>query len=235
MENINIKTIMDHIQADVPLLIKGRSGWGKSAIVKLVAEKLELPLVIANSTSWAAEDFGGLPRELKKENCYTYLPPKWVKDYMNQKFILFIDEINQANVSVLHALYRVVLDREVAGCKLNFYVIAAGNYDFENPYLTELMEPLVKRFSLYEWKETHNFFCSYLNKKYNVNLTEIYTNPRATEMALKLYAQGNTDAARNLGGEQLLKLLQQQYKSVGEQLINEIKIDEVKLRNGVLR
>jgi len=235
MENINIKTILDHIEADVPLLIKGRSGWGKSAIVNVVANRLELPLVIANVTSWTAEDFGGLPREIKKIQCYDYLPPKWVIENKDKKFILFLDEINQANVSVLHALYRVVYDREVAGHKMNFYVIAAGNYDFENPYLTELMEPFLKRFSVYEWKETHEFFCSYLNKKYNTQLTEIYTNPRQTEMALKLYIQGNIDAARSLGGEQLIKLLQKNYKSRGEELIRNIKTEEVKRRNGVLR
>jgi ABC-type dipeptide/oligopeptide/nickel transport system ATPase component len=230
----NIKKIKTHLNADVPLLILGESGWGKSALVQEIAQELKIPLVIANSNSWTAEDFGGLVRPTKKGDCYEYLPPKWVIENKDREFILFIDEINQANISVLHALYRIVLDREVAGIKLKMKIIAAGNNLNENPYLTELPVPLLKRFSLYHWEKNVTDACNYLNLKYNINLTEIYTTPRQTEMAIKMYRAGDIDSAQELGGEQLLSFLRKERESEGKKLIKEIETNEVKRRNGYL-
>lgn len=229
----NKQKILAHIKANVPLLIIGSSGWGKSSIVYEVAQELNLPIVTANANSWMAEDFGGLVRPINGEY-YDYLPPKWVIDNRDKEFILFIDEINQANVSVLHALYRIVLDREVAGIKLNMKIIAAGNNNSENPYLTELPEPLLKRFSVYQWENNITEACRYLNKKYNTNLESIYTNPRQTEMALKMVQVKDYAAVSSLGGEQLLKFLKKQKKSNGEKLVQNLEINEAKLRNGVL-
>ncbi len=231
---INEEKIKKHIKANTPLLIIGKSGWGKSAIVNKVAKDLKLPIITANVTSWTAEDFGGIPRPNKENTHYEYLPPKWAIQNKNKKFIFFIDEINQASVNVLHALYKVVLDREVAGVKLDFFVIAAGNFNYENPYLTDIPEPLLKRFSRFEWVEEHPFFCNYLNSKYGVNLKEIYTSPRETEMALNLYEVGDIESARFLGGEQLISHLKNNRVSKGEKLINELKIDDAKKRNGYL-
>jgi midasin (ATPase involved in ribosome maturation) len=226
--------IKNHLKADIPLLIMGESGWGKSSIVTQVAKELNLSIVVANVNSWCAEDFGGLVRPDKSGKYYDYLPPKWVVDNKDREFLLFIDEINQASVSVLHSLYRIVLDREVAGIKLNMKIIAAGNLNSENPYLTDLPEPLLKRFSTYNWHNNMTEACRYLNNKYQVNLNEIYTNPRQTEMALKMYTIGDIDACRELGGERLLSFLNKNKKSEGEKLVKEIEFNEVKLRNGVL-
>ena len=231
---MNREVIKKHIEADVPLLILGSSGWGKSAIVEDVAKELGLPVVIANANSWTAEDFGGLVRPGKTGKYYDYLPPKWAIDNKEKKFLFFIDEINQADVSVLHTLYRVVLNREVARIKLNMIVISAGNTTTENPYLNELPLPLLKRFSKYSWVNEHNDCCDYLNKKYILDLKEIYTTPRETEMAIKLYRVGDENSARDLGGAQLISYLKKNRKSEGEKLIKELSINEAKKRNGIL-
>lgn len=230
----NTHTIKKHIEADVPLLILGASGWGKSATVTQVAQDLKLPIVFANATAWTAEDFGGLVRPTSDGSAYSYLPPKWAVDNKDATFIFFIDEINQANISVLHALYKVVLDREVAGIKLRMHIIACGNTADENPYLTELPEPLLKRFSVYNWVNEMDTACHYLNTVYGTALNEIYTTPRQTEMAIKLYRVGDVEAARRLGGEQLLAFFRKDRKRDGERLIRELTVDEAKKRNGIL-
>ncbi|NCD07431.1 MAG: AAA family ATPase [Spirochaetia bacterium] len=230
----NKEKIKLHLKANVPLLIYGESGWGKSSIVSQVAEELNLPMVIANVNSWTAEDFGGLVRPSKCGKFYDYLPPKWVVDNKDREFLFFIDEINQANISVLHSLYRIVLDREVAGIKLNMKIIACGNLNSENPYLTDLPEPLLKRFSTYTWQKDITSAVRYLNNKFKTKISKIYTNPRQTEMALSMLRVGDMDAVRDLGGLQLIKDLEECGLSKGEELVQEIEMSEIRKRNGIL-
>lgn len=231
----NKKKIITHLKTNIPLLIIGESGWGKSSIVEQTAKELKIPLITANVNSWTAEDFGGIPK-VNNKGYFEYLPPKWVNDYKGKKFILFIDEINQASVPVLHALYRVVNDREVAGVPLpKMLVISAGNKNKENPYLTEMPEPLLKRFSTYNWEMNNTTAVNYINNKYNVKIKEIATNPRQTEMAIQLLLAGDKESAINLAGLQVISDIEgDSVASEGKKLIKSIEIDEAKKRNGLL-
>ncbi len=137
--------IKNSIENNLPMLITGNSGTGKSSLVAHVAEKLGYELVDIRAAGILPEDIGGLPRA--NGNSYDYLMPKWFSDRLDKPFVLFLDEINQASIQVLHALYGVILDRMVAGVKNpQMRVIAACNDFTENEYVTDLMLPLRKRF-----------------------------------------------------------------------------------------
>ena len=133
------------IKNNIPILITGDTGSGKSSIVKAVAQELGYDLYDLRLAGILPEDIGGLPRP--QGDYYEYLMPKWFKERLGKPFVLFLDEINQASIQVLHALYGVVLDRMVAGVKNPEMRIVAACNDFkENEYVTDLMKPLRARF-----------------------------------------------------------------------------------------
>lgn len=135
------------IKNNIPMLITGDTGSGKSSIVKTVAQELGYDLYDLRLAGILPEDIGGLPRP--QGDYYEYLMPKWFKERLGKPFVLFLDEINQASIQVLHALYGVVLDRMVAGVKNpEMRIIAACNDFKENEYVTDLMKPLRARFPI---------------------------------------------------------------------------------------
>lgn len=187
----NKELIISHIKADVPLLITGRSGWGKTAIINQVAQELNMPIYDLPLSQIPAEDIMGIPD--RKDGYFQYLMPEWAHTILERGVptILFLDEITQASVSVLHACYRLVNERIVAGKKLPIRIIAATNYQDENSELTELMEPLLRRFSRCEWDHDAEAALLHLNvasKGYDTELVRNALNqvsPRELEMALR--------------------------------------------------
>ncbi len=155
--------------------------------------------VLLSLAGVAPEDFG-IPSV--KDGYYDYLPPKWAFDFhkTGENFVLFLDEITQATIQVLHAIYPVVLDKRIGGLSLpNMRVIAASNYDHENPNLTTIMQPLLNRFAV-EINIEEDFaqsiisdFWVYIKNRYPAQekLSEllfkniITTNPRAYESGYK--------------------------------------------------
>lgn len=154
------------IKNNIPMLITGSSGSGKSSIVKDVCNRLGFEVVDLRLAGILPEDIGGLPRP--QGDYYEYLMPKWFKEHLGKPFVLFLDEINQASVQVLHALYGVVLDRMVAGVKNpEMRIVAACNDYKENEYVTDLMLPLRKRFPIdIEHEPNYSSVYKMLSSKY---------------------------------------------------------------------
>lgn len=182
------------IEHNIPMLITGDTGSGKSSIVKAAASSLGYDLYDLRLAGILPEDIGGLPRP--NGSYYEYLMPKWFADRLDKPFVLFLDEINQASVQVLHALYGVVLDRMVAGVKNHEMRVVAACNDFrENEYVTDLMKPLRERFPI---DITHNVDWSdvdtYMKGKYPNLVTEydiirksgIKLSPRNIDFGLQL-------------------------------------------------
>lgn len=232
----NRKNIEMALKANIPLLLIGDSGWGKSELIAQIVSEMGLPLVDLRASAYLPEDFQGIPKEVDS-NYFKYLIPDWAWINKNKEFVLFLDEINQAIIQVLHALYKVVLNRAIGDVSLpKMKIIAAGNRMEENPFLTKLPEPLLKRFLVLDYVKDVTSACEYLNAKYNLALDSIYTNPRQTEMAIQHWLVNHDElAVEKLGGRELLKYLRAGYKKTkGEQLVSEIELIKAKLRNNVL-
>lgn len=200
-------TITDLIKANSSTLIYGMSGWGKSQIVETAAEELGMKCQILSLAGVAPEDFG-IPAV--RDNYYDYLPPRWAYGFhkSGEDFVLFLDEITQATIQVMHAIYPIVLDKRIAGLHLpKMRIIAASNYDHENPHLTSIMKPLLNRFDV-EIKIEEDFgqslvddFWKYIENKYpdlksvikKLKANSISTNPRAYEVGLQ-FMRNNPNA-----------------------------------------
>lgn len=223
--------IKEAIKNNLPLLILGKSGWGKTALVEAAGDELNLEVVTISLALCLPEDIGGIPKQ--NGDSFEYLLPKWFHDRLNQDFILFLDEINQAPPQVLHAIYGLVQKRELHGISnKKMRVVAAGNLMEENVHLTEIMQPLLNRFYKYDFVHNPQPAIDYLNNKYSISLKEIETSPRDTEQGIIAFKAGLKSLAIQKAGMRVIKDLENLGNSAADSLINEIKIGKIKDRNG---
>ena len=148
----NEKKIKMRILAKSPFYCMGHAGWGKSSIIQNLAEKMGYKVNCVFLDKAVKEDLGGIPIPVKsgKGSKQEMAMPAWAAEmYENpkQKYLLFFDEMNQADPQVMNALMPIVLKREICGIEFeNFIVGAAGNYESENEAVNELSGPLKSRF-----------------------------------------------------------------------------------------
>ena len=204
--NKNMKRLLLKFKADEPFFIMGEAGWGKTSIIKSMAKRFGRTVITVYLDKCEATDLGGIPvpREDKRGNAYVdSAMPAWAQymlEHDDKQFLLFFDEMNQADGAVMNALMPIVLETEVCGVKFdNFIVGAAGNFDYEND-VNELSGPLKSRFKPIivwetggdaEWKQAFDFMHKEWDSKLGedgpeyINLLyenrDLFQNPREVE------------------------------------------------------
>lgn len=205
--NKNMKRLLMKFKADEPFFIMGEAGWGKTSIIKSMAKRFGRTVITVYLDKCEATDLGGIPvpREDKRGNAYVdSAMPAWAQymlEHDDQEFLLFFDEMNQADGAVMNALMPIVLETEVCGVKFdNFIVGAAGNFDHENDAVNELSGPLKSRFKPIivwetggdaEWKQAFDFMHKQWDNKLGedgpefINILhenrDLFQNPREVE------------------------------------------------------
>ena len=202
----NESLIQERFDMEKPFFVLGHAGWGKTSIIERVAKRNGYEIVIVYLDKAVKEDLGGMPivqddPEIKGEKTTKMVPPSWAKKIIynqDKQFLLFFDEMNQADPEVMNALMPIVLEGEICGKTYkNFIVGAAGNYKSENKATHELSGPLLSRFKpLIIWEDnTEGAWDSvfkYLHKKYDSILgadlinafaayRSLFDNPRELE------------------------------------------------------
>lgn len=129
MDN-QIAVLRAAMQADVPVLLWGAPGTGKTATIATLAKQRAVHMEVLIGSTMDPTDLGYLvPREDRLE----VLPPAWavrLREALDrgQQALLFLDELSTAPPSVQAALLRVVNERQVGpvdltGCRM----VAAAN------------------------------------------------------------------------------------------------------------
>ena len=147
------------IAAQQPVFIWGGPGIGKSAVVRQLAEALQMQLRDIRALLLDPVDLRGLP----------FLGPdgrsKWATpDFLPEDGagILFLDELNAAPAMVQASCYQLVLDRKLGEYVLprDWAIIAAGNRDSDRAVTSRMPTPLRNRFvhiefevDLQDWSE----------------------------------------------------------------------------------
>ena len=175
----NEAAIQERFDFEKPFFILGHAGWAKSSIVKRLAKKNGYRVLVVYLDKAVKEDLGGMPividdPKYKGEKTVKMVPPEWAKEIIynpNDKFLLFFDEMNQADPEVMNALMPIVQDNYIPGANRNanekddlkrnrcdnFLVGAAGNYHSENKATHELSGPLLSRFKpLIIWEDNND-------------------------------------------------------------------------------
>ena len=157
--NLNIEDVDEEdiiegaILSDIPVMLHGQTGDGKSARVKQIDPNTQIIYL----SSADPTDICG--KSVQKENL-DYLidyPPTW---YVKAKeiaetnpdkiHVIFFDEITNADPLIQGMVFNIVLDREVNGkWKLpdNIRIVAAGNEEDESLSAHKLSAPLFSRFA----------------------------------------------------------------------------------------
>ncbi|KJK44347.1 ATPase AAA [Lentzea aerocolonigenes] len=149
------------VSADLPVLLWGEPGIGKTAALTQLAESLELPLTTVIASVHEPSDFAGLPvvGDDPATQGVPMAPPDWaVRLVRAGRGLLFLDELSTAPPAVQAALLRVVLERRIGALRLppGVRIVAAANPRSSAADGWELSPPLANRFVHLQWAHDHD-------------------------------------------------------------------------------
>ena len=181
----------------------GKAGWGKTTIIQKLAKKYKREVKVVYLDKATKEDLGGIPIPVKgKDGAEQEMAmPSWaveMKRNPKTNYLLFFDEMNQADPGVMNALMPIILEHKICDVKFdNFFVGAAGNFESENDAVSELSGPLKSRFKpLITWQtgddKSWKSAFKYIHKKWDDKLGKkfvkaiedkcmLFDNPREIE------------------------------------------------------
>uniref|UniRef100_UPI0039BF2192 AAA family ATPase n=1 Tax=Lentzea alba TaxID=2714351 RepID=UPI0039BF2192 len=149
------------VSADLPVLLWGEPGIGKTAALTQLADALELPLTTVIASVHEPSDFAGLPvvGDDPATQGVPMAPPDWAVRLVREgRGLLFLDELSTAPPAVQAALLRVVLERRVGALRLpaGVRIVAAANPRSSAADGWELSAPLANRFVHLQWTYDHD-------------------------------------------------------------------------------
>jgi MoxR-like ATPase len=142
--------------ANLPVLLWGQPGIGKSSTLTQLAQGLGLPLETVIGSVHEPSDFAGLPvvGSQPAVDGVAMAPPDWaVRLRQAGRGLLFLDELSSAPPAVQAALLRVVLERRVGSLPLPdpVRIVAAANPASSAADGWQLAPPLANRFVHLSW------------------------------------------------------------------------------------
>ncbi|MFI5537252.1 AAA family ATPase [Nocardia sp. NPDC051900] len=149
------------VAADLPVLLWGEPGIGKTAALTQLAADLDLPLTTVIASVHEPSDFSGLPiiGDDPAEHGVPMAPPDWaVRLVRTGRGLLFLDELSTAPPAVQAALLRLVLERRIGTVQLppGVRIVAAANPRSSAADGWELSPPLANRFVHLQWTHDHD-------------------------------------------------------------------------------
>ncbi|MFG3321641.1 AAA family ATPase [Streptomyces sp. NPDC048171] len=149
------------VAADLPVLLWGEPGIGKTAALTQLAAALDLPLTTVIASVHEPSDFSGLPvvGDDPAEQGVPMAPPDWaVRLVRTGRGLLFLDELSTAPPAVQAALLRLVLERRIGALRLppGVRIVAAANPRSSAADGWELSPPLANRFVHLQWTHDHD-------------------------------------------------------------------------------
>ncbi|GHE38773.1 ATPase AAA [Streptomyces vinaceus] len=149
------------VSADLPVLLWGEPGIGKTAALTQLAASLDLPLTTVIASVHEPSDFSGLPviGDDPAQQGVPMAPPEWaVRLVRAGRGLLFLDELSTAPPAVQAALLRLVLERRIGALRLPpaVRIVAAANPRSSAADGWELSPPLANRFVHLQWTHDHD-------------------------------------------------------------------------------
>ncbi|MFI8261216.1 AAA family ATPase [Streptomyces sp. NPDC085665] len=159
--DIQLEALTLAVAADLPVLLWGEPGIGKTAALTQLAASLDLPLTTVIASVHEPSDFSGLPiiGDDPALHGVPMAPPDWaVRLVRAGRGLLFLDELSTAPPAVQAALLRLVLERRIGALQLppGVRIVAAANPRSSAADGWELSPPLANRFVHLQWTHDHD-------------------------------------------------------------------------------
>jgi hypothetical protein len=151
--NIAVEALGVAVAAQVPVLLWGAPGTGKTSAIRAMAEAMGLPCETVIASIREPSDFAGLP--IVVGDGVRFAPPMWARRLADAGHgLLFLDELSTAPPAVQAALLRVVLERAVGDLTLpdQVTVVAAANPPEQAADGWDLSAPLANRLCHLSWE-----------------------------------------------------------------------------------
>lgn len=218
--NDNLLDLQAKFDADEPFFIQGRAGWGKTSIIEDMAKRAGRHIITVYLDKAQATDLGGIPVPVEENGVAKIVNamPDWAAymlEHKNDKFLLFFDEMNQAQPDVMNALMPIVLKNVICNIQFdNFMVGAAGNFEDENENgVSDLSGPLKSRFKPIiiwssgtedDWKSVFKYLHKKWDNVFGKNVVDefekramLFENPRELEHKVFKSIQNTREKAKN--------------------------------------
>ncbi len=149
-----VAPLMAAIQANVPVLVIGEPGTGKTAITEgIIAPQMGMRCETVIASIRDVTDFSGLP--IVREDGVTMAPPGFAKRILesNTPTLLFFDEISTAPPACQAGVLRIINERWCGDTPLpdTCRIVAAMNPAHTSAGGGELSAPLANRFCHLQW------------------------------------------------------------------------------------
>lgn len=141
------------LAANIPTILWGGPGEGKTSVVQATAEALDLQLEVVLTSVREPTDFAGLP--IVDGGRVSLAPPDWAQRLSGApRPAVFFDEVSCAAPATQAALLRVCCDRVVGDLALpaNTVILAAANPASVAADGWELAPPMANRFCHLDWR-----------------------------------------------------------------------------------
>lgn len=142
------------LDQNLPVLIKGAPGIGKSDIVEQVCKTKGWKIIISHPVVADPTDYKGLPFASKDKNGVDiahFLPFGELLELINTNtpLVYFLDDLGQATPAVQSAVMQLLLARRINGHKVSPEVrfIAATNRRQDKANVSGILEPVKSRFA----------------------------------------------------------------------------------------
>jgi hypothetical protein len=149
------KVLAIALATDVPVLLWGEPGIGKTATIRSLGQSLGLHVETVIASLHEPSDFLGLPVPDLERDRTRFLPPEWFRRLEEAGTgILFLDEISTAPPAVQAACLRLVLERSLGSRTLppGVRIVAAANPPSLAAGGFELSPPAANRFCHIDWR-----------------------------------------------------------------------------------
>jgi len=148
---------------NIPSLLIGHQGVGKTQLVSQVADQLGYNLVVLNVANQTPEDLLG-----QIDGMGGYHRPKWLANEDDRPTIYFLDEFNRGQKYVLQCMFNFINEGRIHthSTRSDDYVIAAINPDNEDFNVTCFDDHAMwSRFAHIQVRPTKDEFIHYLNQR----------------------------------------------------------------------
>lgn len=161
------------IQAKLPIIVNSVGGAGKSEIIKNLGEKYQLEVIDIRLGQLTKFDLTGYP-DIHNSNPTVKFKPLEVFPTIHtpipqgkQGFVLFLDELLQADKYVQGACFKLALDRMVGDVPLhpNTVIVAASNGVINSGADHKMIAPLKSRFIHIDMKVNAKEFQDYVENE----------------------------------------------------------------------